>query len=168
MAGVRIDRRPGKADVSCMLRRSDPGPRLGQHHGGPACTGIGRRRTSGFRRRRRLGWLNLCRDRFARNSPGVLCGSVLYRGALCRIPDIEFIGLGERIPHEAVAGRGWTCDGFLGNRCGHPRRERSAKTCKAKRRDPNCPDQNETPVSNVVGREETPSSRPSRNWGNQP
>jgi hypothetical protein len=168
MASVRIDRRPGQANVLCG---SDSGPGSRQHNGGPASNRIGRMRTPGFRGRRRLGWFDPRRDRFGRNRRSVRYRGVLYWSPLCRIaniPDIEFISLAEHILHEAGADRGWTCDSFLGNRCGHPRRERSAETCKAKRRDPKCSDQNRTPVSNVVSREETPSSRPLCNGIYQP
>ena len=171
MASVRIDRRPGQADVFCMLCGSDSGPGFGQHHGGPASNRIGRMRTPGFRGRRRLGWFDPRRDRFGRNRRSVRYRGVLYWSARCRItniPDIEFISLAEPILQQAGADRGWTGDSFLGDRCGHPRRERSAETCKAKRRDPKCSDQNRTPVSNVVSREETPSSRPLRNGIYQP
>jgi hypothetical protein len=87
---------------------------------------------------KRLGWLNFSGDRFNRRN-----WSALYW--ITKISDIEFITLRESIPHEAGAGRGWIADSFLGNRCGHPRREQSPETCQAKSRDPNYSDHNRTP-----------------------
>lgn len=93
---------------------------------------------SDFRERRKLGRDNLRSNRFGRRSRNVLC----WRTKIC---EIESITLRQSALHEASADRRWITDGCLGNRCGYPRREQSAKACKAKRRDPNCSDQNRTP-----------------------
>ena len=95
-------------------------------------------RISDFRGRRRLGRDNLCSNRFGRSNRNVLCW-------IAKIGEIESIRLRQSVLREAGAGRRWILGGSLGNRCGYPRREQSAKTCKAKRRNPNCSDQNRTP-----------------------
>ena len=60
---------------------------------------------------------------------------------------------------EAGADRRWITDGSLRNRCGYPRREQSAKICKAKRRDPNCSDHNQNPVLQIPRAEKKPRLR---------
>jgi hypothetical protein len=64
---------------------------------------------------------------------------------MTKIDEIESIRLHQSVLREAGADRRWITDGSLRNRCGYLRREQSAKTCKAKRRDPNCSDHNRTP-----------------------
>jgi hypothetical protein len=61
---------------------------------------------------------------------------------MTKIGEIESIRLRQGVLREAGADRRWITGGSLRNRCGYPRREQSAKTCKAKRRDPNCSDHN--------------------------
>ena len=136
MTSFHVDRRPG--NVLCMFCWPDLGAGFRQHDGVTMRTWSARTWTSDFRGRRRLGRDNLCSNRFGRRSRNVLC----WRTKIC---EIESIRLRQSVLHEASADRRWITDGCLGNRCGYPRREQSAKTCKAKRRDPNCSDQNRTP-----------------------
>jgi hypothetical protein len=86
-----------------------------------------------------LGRLNLRGDRHGRNNRYACDRTV-------KICDVESITLCERIAPLADADGVRIADRFFGNRCGHPRREQPAKTCKAKRRDPNCSDHNPTPT----------------------
>ena len=136
MTSFEIDRRPG--NVFCMLCRSDLGAGFRQHDSVPLGTSTGRMRIFDFRARRRLGRDHHCSNRFGRRSRNVLCW-------MTKICEIESISLRQSVLHEASADRRWITDGCLGNRCGYPRREQSAKTCKAKRRDPNWSDHNRTP-----------------------
>ena len=152
MTSFQIDRR-----LFCILCGSDLGTGFRQQDGDPMCTWTGRMSASDFRGCRRPGRDNLCSNRFGRRN-----WNVLYRKT--KICEIEFIRLGWSVLPEAGVDRRWITDGCLGNRCGYPRREQSAETCKAKRRDPNCSDHNRTPRSN----EETPSSQPVLNEIKQP
>jgi hypothetical protein len=136
MTGFQIDRRLG--NVFCILCWPDLGAGFRQHNGVAMDTSTGRTWISDFRGRRRVGRDNLCSNRFGRSNRNVLCW-------IAKISEIEFIRLRQGVLREAGAGRRWITDGSLGNRCGYPRREQSAKTCKAKRRDPNCSDHNRTP-----------------------
>src|SRR5712691_6125374 len=119
-------------------------------------------RISDFRGRRRLGRDNLCSNRFGRSNRNVLCW-------IAKIGEIESVRLRQGVLREAGAGRRWILGGSLGNRCGYPRREQSAKTCKAKRRDPNCSDQNRTPFFKYRElRKKAASPQPLLNEINQP
>ncbi len=136
MTSFQIDRRLG--NVFRMLCRSDLGAGFRQHDDVPLGTSTGRMRISDFRGHRRLGRDNLCSNRFARRNGNVLCW-------IAKIGEIESIRLRQGVLREAGADRRWITGGSLRNRCGYPRCEQSAKTCKAKRRDPNCSDHNRTP-----------------------
>jgi hypothetical protein len=136
MTSFEIDRRLD--NVFCILCWPDLGAGPRQHNGVPLGTSTRRMRISDFRGRRRLGRDNLCSNRFGRSNRNVLCG-------IAKIGEIESIRLHQSVLREAGADRRWITDGSLRNRCGYPRREQSAKTCKAKRRDPNCSDHNRTP-----------------------
>jgi hypothetical protein len=136
MTSVQIDRRLG--NVFCILCWPDLGAGFRQHNGVAMDTWTGRTWTCGLGGHRRLGRDNLCSNRFGRSNRNVLCW-------ITKIGEIESIRLRQGVLREAGADRRWITDGSLRNRCGYPRREQSAKTCKAKRRDPNCSDHNRTP-----------------------
>ena len=136
MTSFEIDRRPG--NVFCMLCRSDLGTGFRQHDGVALGTSTKRMRIFDFRARRRLGRDHHCSNRFGRRSRNVFCW-------ITKIGEIESVRLHQSVLREAGADRRWIAGGSLRNRCGYPRREQSAKTCKAKRRDPNCSDHNRTP-----------------------
>jgi hypothetical protein len=136
MTTFQIDRCLG--NVLGMPCWSDLGAGFRQHDGVTMYTSSARMGTSDFRGRRRLGRDHLRGNRFGRRSRNVLCW-------MTKICEIESIRLRQSVLHEASVDRRWITDGWLGNRCGYPRHEQSAKTCKAKRHDPNCSDHNRTP-----------------------
>jgi hypothetical protein len=136
MTGIHIDRRLG--NVLWILCRPDLGTGFWQHDSVPMRTWTGRMGISDLGGPRRFGRDNLRSNRFGRSNRNGLCW-------ITKRCEIESIRLCQSVLHEASADRCRITDGCLGNRCGYPRREQSAKTCKAKRRDPNCSDQNRTP-----------------------
>ena len=113
MTSFHVDRRVG--NVLCILRWPDLGAGFRQHDGVTMCTGSARMGTSDFRGRRRLGRDHLRGNRFGRRSRNVLCW-------MTKICEIESIRLRQSVLHEASVDRRWITDGWLGNRCGYPRR----------------------------------------------